>query len=77
MTPRWRSGCWSIAVTSSGAPAPLHHLLLELVPGGAKKDLSAQQARALPATVRPRAPLGCWATSVTSADSPAAPTSPP
>ena len=24
----------------------LHHLLLELVPGGAKKDLSAQQARA-------------------------------
>jgi transposase len=32
----------------------LHHLLLELVPGGAKKFLSAQQARALLNTVRPR-----------------------
>jgi transposase len=32
----------------------LHTLLLELVPGGAKKDLSAQQARAVLATVRPR-----------------------
>ncbi|GIF02381.1 IS110 family transposase [Paractinoplanes rishiriensis] len=32
----------------------LHHLLLELIPGGAKKDLSAQQARALLNTVRPR-----------------------
>jgi transposase len=36
----------------------LHHLLLELVPGGAKKDLSAQQARALLATVRPRDVVG-------------------
>jgi len=36
----------------------LHHLLLELVPGGAKKDLSAQQARALLATVRPRGVVG-------------------
>jgi transposase len=32
----------------------LHALLLELVPGGAKKDLSAAQARHLLATVRPR-----------------------
>ncbi|MFI5497300.1 IS110 family transposase [Actinoplanes sp. NPDC051859] len=32
----------------------LHHLLLELIPGGAKKFLSAQQARALLNTVRPR-----------------------
>ena len=36
----------------------LHTLLLELVPGGAKKDLSAQQARALLATVRPRDVVG-------------------
>jgi transposase len=32
----------------------LHHLLLELIPGGAKKDLSAAQAKRLFATVRPR-----------------------
>ena len=32
----------------------LHHLLLELIPGGAKKSLSAAQARALLAKVRPR-----------------------
>jgi transposase len=32
----------------------LHHLLLELVPGGAKKYLSAPQARTLLGTVRPR-----------------------
>src|SRR3954466_5197911 len=32
----------------------LHHLLLELFPGGAKKSLSAAQAKALLATVRPR-----------------------
>jgi len=32
----------------------LHHLLLELIPGGAKKDLSAAQAKALLAGVRPR-----------------------
>jgi transposase len=31
----------------------LHQLLLELIPGGAKKDLSAAQAKALLATVRP------------------------
>ena len=33
--------------------AHLHQLLLELVPGGAKKSLSAAQAKALLATVRP------------------------
>jgi transposase len=32
----------------------LHRLLLELFPGGAKQFLSAQQARALIATIKPR-----------------------
>ena len=32
----------------------LHHLMLELIPGGAKKDLSAAQIKALLAKVRPR-----------------------
>jgi transposase len=36
----------------------LHHLLLELIPGGAKKALSTQQARALLNTVRPRDLVG-------------------
>ncbi len=36
----------------------LHALLLELIPGGAKKDLSAAQAKALLATVRPRDVVG-------------------
>lgn len=36
----------------------LHHLLLELVPGGAKQFLSATQARALLNTVRPRDVVG-------------------
>jgi transposase len=36
----------------------LHHLLLELVPGGAKKYLSAPQARTLLGTVRPRDIVG-------------------
>ena len=36
----------------------LHTLLLELIPGGAKKYLSALQARALLATVRPRDIVG-------------------
>jgi transposase len=36
----------------------LHALLLELVPGGAKKDLSATQAKAILAKVRPRDPAG-------------------
>ncbi|MDN5768303.1 MAG: IS110 family transposase [Humibacillus sp.] len=36
----------------------LHHLLLELIPGGAKKNLSAAQAKKLLATVRPRDTAG-------------------
>ncbi len=36
----------------------LHQLMLELVPGGAKKDLSAAQAKALLAKVRPRDAAG-------------------
>ena len=36
----------------------LHQLLLELIPGGAKKDLSAAQAKALLAKVRPRDAAG-------------------
>lgn len=36
----------------------LHRLLLELLPGGAKKFLSATQARKLVATVKPRDPAG-------------------
>jgi transposase len=36
----------------------LHALLLELIPGGAKKDLSPAQARALIAKVRPRDTVG-------------------
>jgi transposase len=36
----------------------LHHLLRQLIPGGAKKDLSAAQAKALLASVRPRDAAG-------------------
>jgi transposase len=36
----------------------LHRLLLELFPGGAKQFLSARQARALVATIKPRDPVG-------------------
>jgi transposase len=36
----------------------LHHLLLELIPGGAKKDLSAAQAKAPLAKVCPREAAG-------------------
>jgi transposase len=38
--------------------AQLHQLLLELIPGGAKKDLSAAQAKLLLASVRPRDAVG-------------------
>jgi transposase len=38
--------------------AQLHRLLLELIPGGAKKDLRPAQAKALLATVRPRDAAG-------------------
>jgi transposase len=40
----------------------LHRLLLELVPGGAKKFLSAPQARVLLGTVRPRDIAGAYPT---------------
>ncbi len=36
----------------------VHQLLLELIPGGAKRDLSAAQAKALLAKVRPRDAAG-------------------
>src|SRR5262249_33958145 len=36
----------------------LHQLLLELIPGGAKRDLSAAQAKVLLAKVRPRDAAG-------------------
>jgi transposase len=36
----------------------LHHLLLELIPGGAKRDLSDAQAKTLLAKVRPRDAVG-------------------
>ena len=36
----------------------LHQLLLELIPGGAKKSLSAAQAKAMLATIRPRDAVG-------------------
>jgi transposase len=36
----------------------LHQLLADLIPGGAKKDLSAAQARTLLARIRPRDPAG-------------------
>ena len=36
----------------------IHRLLLELLPGGAKKDLSAAQAKTLLASVRPRDVVG-------------------
>jgi transposase len=38
--------------------AQLHHLLLQLIPGGAKKSLSAAQAKTLLASVRPRDAAG-------------------
>jgi len=38
--------------------AQLHQLLLELIPGGAKTDLSAAQAKAILAKVRPRDTVG-------------------
>jgi hypothetical protein len=52
-------GCWSTgddgsAKSTSPKICQLHQLLLELVPGGAKKDLSAAQARKILAGIRPR-----------------------
>ena len=56
-------GSWSTAAahwvrTTPGWSSQLHQLLLELIPGGAKKDLSAAQAKALLAKVRPRDAAG-------------------
>jgi hypothetical protein len=45
-------------VTVDDASVVLRHLLLELVPGGAKKDLSAPQARPLLDPVKPRDMVG-------------------
>ena len=50
----WSTGAGRWARTTPAMVAQLHHLLLELIPGGAKKDLSAAQAKALLAKVRPR-----------------------
>lgn len=44
----------SLGEDHSRMTSQLHRLLLELIPGGAKKDLSAAQAKALLAKVRPR-----------------------
>jgi transposase len=44
----------SLGEEHSRKVSQLHALLLELIPGGAKKDLSAAQAKALLAKVRPR-----------------------
>jgi transposase len=46
------------ARTTRGWSPQLHHLLLELIPGGAKKDLSAAQAKVLLAKVCPRDTAG-------------------
>ena len=62
-TPRSRYGCWSTAVTSSAGPAPTWSpgcttCYSNWCPAARKKDLSAQQARALLGTVRPRDVVG-------------------
>ena len=44
----------SLGEEHSRKVSQLHALLLELIPGGAKRDLSAAQAKKLLATVRPR-----------------------
>jgi transposase len=55
----WRCGCSSdrrdeLAHARTQTVSRLHRLLLELIPGGAPRFLSANQARALLASVRPR-----------------------
>jgi transposase len=47
-----------LGVARTQALNRLHRLLLELLPGGAKKYLSIDQAKALLATVRPRGVVG-------------------
>jgi transposase len=46
--------CRSLGEDHTRMISQLHQLLLELIPGGAKKDLSAAQAKVLLAKVRPR-----------------------
>ncbi len=48
----------SIGEDHTRMTSQLHQLLLDLIPGGAKKDLSAAQAKALLAGVRPRDEVG-------------------
>ncbi|MBM7512096.1 transposase [Nocardioides cavernae] len=48
----------SLGEEHSRKTSQLHQLLLELIPGGAKRDLSAAQAKALLAKVRPRDVVG-------------------
>ncbi|MDG4780061.1 transposase [Micromonospora sp. WMMD961] len=50
--------CRSLGEDHTRMVSQLHQLLLELIPGGAKKSLSAAQAKALLATVRPRDTVG-------------------
>lgn len=50
--------CRALGADHTRMVSQLHHLLLELIPGGAKKDLSAAQAKKLLATVRPRDAAG-------------------
>ena len=47
-----------LGVTRTQTANRIHRLLLELLPGGAAKNLSATQAKALLATVRPRDVVG-------------------
>jgi transposase len=47
-----------VGANPGGRPTQLHALLLEPIPGGANKDLSAAQAKKLVATVRPRDAVG-------------------
>ena len=53
-------GCnaWALGRARTEVVSRIHQLLLELIPGGAKKDLSAAQAKALLAKVRPRDAAG-------------------
>lgn len=48
----------SIGEDHTRMTSQLHQLLLDLIPGGAKKDLSAAQAKVLLAGVRPRDEVG-------------------
>ena len=54
----WLTGARSLGEDHTRMVCQLHQLLLELTPGGAKKALSAAQAKALLARVRPRDAAG-------------------